>query len=225
MTQSWQRQLFAHWPVDAHLLRKLVPPELELDDYHGDTYVGVTPFDLRGLRFHFLPPFPIGSNFLETNLRTYVRVGGKAGVFFFSLDAASRLAVVGARLGFRLPYFAAAMRMVEARQWISYSSERQAANAELGVQYRPNGPVFLAEPGSLDHFLTERYALYVVLGNRRVMRGDIHHLPWRLQPALADFEINTIPRAHHINLPASDPLLHYSARQDTLLWPLVDARD
>jgi len=219
MFQSWQRQLFAHWKVPASTLRALVPQPLELDDYHGETYVGVTPFDLCGLRFRFLPALPIASNFPEVNVRTYVRYGGKPGVFFFSLDAASRLAVLGARATFRLPYFAANMSITPHGESIEYRSRRAAANAELAVRYRPTSAAVTAQPGSLDHFLIERYALYVVHTNGRVVRGDIHHAPWRLHPAAADFELNTLAAASGIDLPAAAPILHYSARQDSLLWP------
>ena len=218
MVQSWQRQLFAHWVVPATTLRALVPAPLELDVYHGQTYVGVTPFDLRGLRFRFLPPFPVGSNFLEVNVRTYVRYGGKPGVFFLSLDAASQLAVLGARLTFGLPYHLAEMRATRRGEWIEYGTRRTRGDAELSVRYRPTGDAFTAEPGSRDHFLIERYALFVVHADGRVMRGDIHHTPWRLHPAEAELERNTLAAASGIVLPDAAPILHYSERQDSLLW-------
>lgn len=217
MFQSWQEQLFMHWPVRREMLRELVPKELELDTYHGTAYVGVTPFLLSDLRVRMLPPLPGVSRFLETNLRTYVNVGGKPGVFFFSLDAASRLAVAGARASFHLPYFFADMKSQRQAEWIRYRTSRRKESAELVVRYRPTGDAFLAAPGTIDHFLIERYALYVV-HRGRVIRGDIHHRQWNLRPAAATIEVNTIPRAHHIELPAIDPLLHYSARQDTLIW-------
>jgi uncharacterized protein YqjF (DUF2071 family) len=223
MFQSWRTQLFAHWPVAASALRPLVPQPLELDSFQGTHYVGVTPFELRDLRFRFLPRLPIASDFLEVNLRTYVRYHGKPGVFFFSLDAASRLAVKGARLTFRLPYFPAEMQIGQRDAWHEYKSRRAGSSAELVVRYRPIGPTFQAVPETLDHFLIERYALYVVVGDGRVLRGDIHHCPWRLQAANAQIDRDTIPLAHGIALPDTTPMLHYSERQDTLLWPPVCA--
>ena len=217
MVQSWQQQLFMHWPVRREMLRELVPAPLELDTYHGTAYVGVTPFVLSDLRMRFLPPLPGVSRFLETNLRTYVRIGGKPGVFFFSLDAASRLAVAGARMSFGLPYFFAEMEIQRQSEWIRYRSKRLGRSAELVVRYRPAGEAFHAAPGSLEHFLIERYALYVTRG-ARLVRGDIHHRPWTLQPAAAAIESNTVPQAHGIDLPAIDPILHYSERQDSLIW-------
>ena len=223
MFQSWQRQLFAHWPVPASTLRPLVPASLELDDFQGTTYLGVTPFDLVGLHLRQLPPFPVGSHFLEVNVRTYVRVGGKPGVFFFSLDAASLLAVVGARLSFHLPYYHADMHLEARDGWIAYRSRRSGSDAELVARYRPTGGPVDLSPGTLDHFLTERYALYVVRGRGTVLRGDIHHAPWRLQRAEAELARNTLAAPAGITLPDVAPLLHYSAQQDTLLWPLVRA--
>lgn len=220
MFQSWRRQLFAHWPVPAPMLRALVPPELELDEFEGTTYVGVTPFDLVDLHFRFLPPLPVASHFTEVNLRTYVRVGGKPGVWFFSLDAASRVAVTAARATFHLPYFHADMSIAERDGFVEYRSRRSGAEAELSVRYRPVGQVFNATPGTLDHFLIERYALYVVVKGR-ILRGEIHHPPWSLQNVSAQVERNTTPAAHGITLPGILPILHYSARQDTVLWPLV----
>ena len=224
MTQSWQRQLFAHWPVPESVLRPLVPAALDLDLYNGTAYVGITPFDLRNLRFRFLPELPFGSNFTEVNLRTYVRVNSVPGVFFFSLDAASHTAVVGARLSFQLPYYDASMRIAQQGEWIEYGSRRRGNHAELEVRYRPTGPAYHAAPGTLDHFLTERYSLFVVFRGGTVMRGDIRHMPWNLQPAEAEFDVNTIPAAHGITLPNAPPILHYSARQDSELWAPVDAR-
>jgi uncharacterized protein YqjF (DUF2071 family) len=227
MFQSWQRQLFAHWPIPADVLRPLVPPELALDSFDGQTYVGVTPFDLCGLRFRWLPRLPVASHFAEVNVRTYVRVDDTPGVFFFSLDAASWLAVMAARATFHLPYFAADMHIADRDGGIVYESRRRSANAELIARYRPIGAEtesFIARPGTLDHFLIERYALYVVPMRGRVLRGDIHHAPWRLRPAIAEIERNTIPAAHRIALPPVAPLLHYSARQDTVLWPLIRVR-
>ena len=217
MFQSWQRQLFMHWPVELKTLRALVPAELPLDTWQGTAYIGVTPFLLADLRLRMMPPVPGASKFLETNLRTYVRVNGRPGVFFFSLDAASRLAVAGARLSFHLPYFFADMQLKSDGDWIDYRCRRAGSVAELAVRYRPVADAFVAAPGTIDHFLIERYALYVV-HRGRVVRGDIHHRPWRLRRAEVAIESNTIPAAHGVALPDLPPLAHYSERQDTVLW-------
>jgi uncharacterized protein len=221
--QSWQQQLFAHWPVPATTLHSLVPAPLVLDEFEGTTYVGITPFVIRDHRFRGVP-LPLMSTFPEMNLRTYVRYGGKSGVFFFSLDAASRLAVHGARASFRLPYYHAAMSIETHGEWITYRSTRlEKPLAQFSARYRPVSESREAVPGTLEYFLTERYALFVVLRNGSVMRGDIHHSPWQLHDAEAEISMNTLGSAHGISLPAIDPILHYSARQDALIWPPVHA--
>ena len=219
MYQSWQQLLFAHWPVPVSELRPLVPPELEIDEFDGTGWVAVTPFVLKGLRIRYLPQIPGADDFPEMNLRTYVRVGDTPGIWFFSLDAASRLAVSAARTFYRLPYKNAQMSVRSADGGIEYRSRRLDRTAVLSARYRPIGPSFHPAPGTLEYFLTERYALYVVLRDRTIIRGDIHHPPWDLQPAEATFTQNTVAEAAGIRLPDTPPLLHYSARQDALLWP------
>lgn len=219
MYQSWRQLLFAHWPVPADELRALVPPELTLEEFDGTAWIAVTPFVLRGLKVRGLPPFPGATDFPEMNLRTYVRYRDIPGIYFFSLDAASRLAVRGARTIYRLPYKHAYMSARCADGGIEYRSRRPNGQALLKARYRPTGPAVHPEPGTLEHFLTERYALYVVLRNHTVIRGDIHHPPWDLQPAEADIIENTVADAAGIHLPDRPPLLHFSSRQDTLIWP------
>lgn len=220
MFQSWREQLFAHWPVPVEQIRPLVPAQLELDTFDGSAWLGITPFRITGLRVRGLPELPFGSEFPELNLRTYVTVKGQGGVYFFSLDAGSSLAVIAARIGYGLPYHNADMEITTAENgWIHYRCSRDTGDADLLVRYRPEPTEpYHAAAGTLDHFLTERYVLYVVRGDR-VVRGDIHHRPWLLRPAEAVFETNSIAVAAGIALPLDPPLLHYSSRQDALVWP------
>jgi uncharacterized protein len=221
MFQSWQKLLFAHWRVDPAALRPLVPAPLELELYEGSAWVGVTPFLLAGMRLRMLPPVPGLASFPELNLRTYVRYGSRPGIHFFSLDAASGLAVTGARAFFRLPYRRAEMGIEEEADWIRFRSRRPNGSAVFAARYRPAGEAFHAERGSLEWFLTERYALFTVLRNGKVLRGDIHHRPWPLQPAEGEVEAGSLAAAEGVELPADSPLLHFSRRQDTVIWPPV----
>jgi hypothetical protein len=133
------------------------------------------------------------------------------------LDASSRSAVWGARTFYHLPYYFADMRAEKHGDGIIYSSRRGAA--EFKANYRPVGPVTLAARGTLNHWLTERYCLYTVhKGN--VFRGDIHHVPWPLQEAEAEIEVNTIAQAAGITLPAAQPVLSFSRELKVLIWPL-----
>lgn len=235
IAQSWLDLLFAHWPIALEDLRPLVPACLDLDSFDGQGYVGLVPFRMLGVRPRGLPALPWLSAFPELNLRTYVRgaagpEGEKPGVFFFSLDAGNPVAVAIARAVFHLPYFRAAMSCdPEGDGNIRYSSRRThpgAAVGELQALYGPTGPVYLAEPGTLEHWLTERYCLYAVSpfdgsprqSGQRVFRSEIHHDPWPLQPAFADLAENTVAPSMGVPLSGPPHLLHFARRIDVVVW-------
>jgi uncharacterized protein YqjF (DUF2071 family) len=222
MAQTWHDLLFAHWPVAAAVLRPHIPPQLEIDTFEGQAWLAVVPFRMSGVRLRGIPALPWLSKFPELNVRTYVTLGGRPGVWFFSLDAGNPLAVATARAWFHLPYFRARMLCEERDGWIRYRSERTHRGAPAGLleaRYRSVGEVFSAKPGMLENFLTERYCLYTADARGSIIRGEIHHPPWPLQPAEASFEQNTMAVASRLslaNLPS--PLLHFARRQDVIVW-------
>ncbi len=221
MTMTWEKLLFAHWPVSYQELRPLVPPALELDSYDGDCWVGVVPFSMRNVGPRYSPKPGVLSSFLELNVRTYVTAGGKPGVFFFSLDAANPLAVEIARRWYHLPYFNADMRLLDQDGMIDYLSERTHRGIPPGIfrgRYRPSGPVYRSHPGSLDEWLTERYCLYAVDSRGNAHRGEIHHLPWPLQPAELEISINSVAEAHGLLLKKGPVVTHYVERLDVVAW-------
>jgi uncharacterized protein len=224
MGQTWDDLLFAHFRAEPESIRRLLPAGLELDLFDGEAWIGVTPFRLSGLRPRGLPPFPILSSFLELNTRTYVSAGGKPGIWFFSLDASSELAVEAARRGYKLPYYRAEMRAESEEGWLLYESRRRDSRGDQAAfrgRYRPIGDEIDADPNSLAHFLTERYCLYAA-DDGRLKRAEIHHRPWPLQPAEAAIDENTmLPSGAEVL--DDDPLLHFSARQDVVIWALEDA--
>jgi uncharacterized protein YqjF (DUF2071 family) len=216
MAQTWQDLLFAHWRLSVSVVRANVPGELPLDEFDGSAWVGVTPFRLTGLRARWTYPLPVLSSFPELNVRTYVTVGGKPGIYFFSLDAGSALAVAAARRFYRLPYYWSEMSAKSEGREVDYRSRRRGEKRRrFAARYGPDGPEFRAQPGTLEHFLTERYCLYTVDAGV-VLRADIHHLPWPLQPAVAVLRENTMaPPGIGLKGP---PLLHFAARQDVVIW-------
>jgi len=218
MEQGWYDLLFAHWEVPLHLARRLVPAPLEVDTYDGTAWVSIAPFRLkmrpRGLSIAgALWAFP------EMNFRTYVCYGGIPGIFFFSLDAGSLLAVTGARMLYRLPYFHARMQIKKRQADIQYTSSRLVVPAEFKGRYTPISDTFEAAAGSLSYWLAERYCLYTTHG-ARVWRGEIHHAPWQLQNAEAEILKNTLPEQLKLSLPSRPDLMQFSARQEVLIWPL-----
>jgi uncharacterized protein YqjF (DUF2071 family) len=222
MAQSWSNLLFAHWPVDVVVMRRLLPAGLPLDTFDDRAWVSIASFYLTGLRPRWTPALPWLSEFPELNVRTYTSLGGKPGVYFFSLDAASALAVAGARATYFLPYFRARMHTrVGADGTVDYASrrsDRRGRPAEFHARYRPSGPVAYAKPGTLDHWLTERYALYAVDSSARVYRADIEHPQWPLQPVEATIDVNTMAAAAGIDLPTTPPRLSFASRVDVVVW-------
>lgn len=221
MAMQWHHLLFAHWPFAPADLRPLIPAGLELDTFNATAWIGVVPFEMRDVRPRSTPALPWIGRFAELNVRTYVTVDGKPGVWFWSLDAANPLAVRVARRAFHLPYFDARMQIDVADDVVSYRSvrtHRGAAGARWVGQYRPIGPPYRAHAGTLDHWLTERYCLYA--GDRRghVWRGDIQHQPWPLQPASATIAHNTMFDQIGLVPPDQPPLLHYARRLDVVAW-------
>lgn len=219
MKQNWHDLLFAHWAMPPNQIRPLVPKELELDLRDGQAYVAVAPFWMSGIRGRLAPPLPFIRKFCELNVRTYVRHQGVPGVYFFSLDAASLPAVLGARAMYKLPYFHAAMLIRSTGETYEYSSSRlqMPRPADFHARYRPVSPPRVRDKNSIEAFLTERYCLYTV-DKGSVLRAYIHHAPWELQDAEAEFDLNTMARAAGIELPASQPLLHFSRLLEVLVW-------
>jgi uncharacterized protein len=223
--QTWQHLLFAHWRVTPSALEALVPDTLALDTWDGDAWLGMTPFLVTGSRSRGFPPVPRISTFPELNVRTYVVYGGRPGIWFLSLDADSALAVAGARRSHRLPYFEAAMTAASDGARVRYVSRRRSPDgppAEFEATYGPVERASNARPGTLEHWLIERYCLYSVDEGLRVLRGDIHHPPWPVHPAEAEIRTNTMAKPFGLELDG-DPLLHYCRRQDTVLWGLTTA--
>ena len=219
---SWHDLLFMHWPLKPEVLRPLIPPDLNLDTFGGEAWIGVVPFRMSNIRHRFSPALPWVSAFPELNVRTYVTSpggNGKPGVWFFSLDAAHALAVRVARWSFHLPYYNARMAIDANGNELRYRSDRTHRNAPpaaFAARYRPTGDVYRARPGNLDHWLTERYCLYSADQRGALYRGDIHHEPWPLQPAEAEIELNTMMGPIGVRPPEVPPLLHFARRLDVV---------
>jgi uncharacterized protein YqjF (DUF2071 family) len=227
MAQAWCDLLFAHWPLPAAALQALLPPALTVDTFGGQGWLGIVPFKIRGVRPRRLPAAPWRLAFPALNVRTYVRLRDrgieKRGVYFFSLDAANPISVQIARRALWLPCFDAQMRAHNDGRTIHYASRRayrHAAPADLVAGYMPTGAIYHTAPGALDHWLTARYALYTVDRRGRPYIGEIYHAPWPLQPAAAEFLINTMAGAAAIRLPDTPPLLHFVRKLEVIVWPI-----
>ena len=221
LSQIWCDLLFAHWPLPVADLRRAVPPQFDLDLWSGEAWIGVVPFRMQGIHFRGLLPVPGFSSTPEINVRTYVTIGGKPGVYFFSLDAANRAAVRVARRFFHLPYYWARMDLRRHGETIHYEScrrERHAPPAEFRARYRPSGAIAPAQAGTFEHWLTERYCFYTLDSDDAVVRGEILHDPWPLQPAEALIEANTMTAPFDLRLPDIAPIAHFARRLEVVAW-------
>jgi uncharacterized protein YqjF (DUF2071 family) len=222
----WEDLLFLHWPVAVAELQRVVPPGLEVETFDGRAWLGVVPFVMARTRWRWLPPMPTAYRFPECNVRTYVRHRDRPGVWFFSLDATSRLVVEGARLGFGLPYFMARMQCRRDGERVHFDSERRdrrGPTAAFRGSWHATGPARPASPGSLEHVLTERYCLYA-LRRGRVVRGDIAHAPWQLAAADVHVDACDMSRIAGVDLGGAPPSVRAAGQLDVAAWGCTEPR-
>ena len=221
--QKWRHLLFLHWEADPEALASHLPRGLELDTHDGKAYVGVVPFTMRDVVPRWAPPVPGVSHFHELNVRTYVVHDGVPGVMFFSLDAASTVAVAAARSLWRLPYHRAAMELDARDGRVHYTSRRLFPGpkpATFDGSYRLGRAIGTAAAGTLDHFLIERYVLFTESG-RKLLEGRVHHVPYPLTAV----ELEDVVQTMTSRLPCREgtPLVHYSAGVDVDVYALKPA--
>lgn len=222
MTQTWSHVYFAHWPVDANLLRPLVPTPLEIDTYCDDAFLSIVAFRVEDARIRLLPPIPTTKQYAQVNVRTYVRHGNKAGIWLFSVDAASALSALGARVLAHLSYHSARGNLRANGPLRLFRSQRVAnpVDGSFAVQYQGSGSPKVALRESLEDWLTARFCLFTTAGNR-LQRGDIHHLPWPLEHVEANIQENTLLDSLPGRLDAIHPAVSgYAGRLKTYLWGL-----
>ncbi|MEM9693776.1 MAG: DUF2071 domain-containing protein [Myxococcota bacterium] len=224
--QRWRNLLFLHWPIDAAAAQASLPPELELDTFEGRAWIGVVPFTMRDVSPWWSPSVPGISNFHELNVRTYVVHRGVPGVWFYSLDAARSLAVTIARIRWKLPYHKARMRMAVDEDVVRYESVRRwpkPVPAVFRAHYERGAPRGTAEPGTLEHWLVERYVLFAKR-EEALFLGRVHHEPYPLRGVeLTSWEgdmlaVNDLPPAQ------GEPLVHYSDGVDVDVYDLEETR-
>ncbi len=217
--QSWRSLLFMHWPVPVEAMRALVPAELDLDLYEGEAYVGVVPFAMQAVRPCWWPG-RFAFDFLETNVRTYVSYGGRPGVYFFSLEAASRLAVWTARRFWGLPYYHAEMSLETEGDEVRYRSRRYQGNVLHKVRYRVGERLGPSEQGTLKFFLLERYLLFAPRKGH-IYAGQVHHVPYPAQRAeVLELEDQLLEAAGFGTCPGLPKFTHYAAGVDVEVFDL-----
>ena len=226
--QRWRDLLFLHWRVDSDVLQRLLPARLQVDCHEGHAYIGVVPFSMEDVRPWRWVPSKLAFQFLECNVRTYVVCDGRPGVYFFSLDAASRLAVWAARTFWGLPYFNARMAVERGSRsgrgiHINYQMHRWRTNEKHSVRYRVGRELGPSSPGTIEHFLLERYLLFVA-HKGKLQVGQVHHAPY---PACEVNDLHChdeLAAAAGISGLGNEPdLAHYSHGVDVEIFPLSPA--
>jgi uncharacterized protein YqjF (DUF2071 family) len=223
MHQSWGKLLFMHWQVPAEVLRPFIPERLTIDTFESQTWIGVTPFTVWDARPVFTPPLPWLSEFHEINVRTYVHLDGVPGVWFFSLDAYSKLAVTAARTLFHLPYYNASINLEQQGDTIIYTSSREEEMppADFKAVWTIGPALPKATPGSLEFFLLERYCLYTANAGK-LYRCRIFHQPWPLWEAQFSTYRSSMIEGDGLPAPAGEPLLHCGGPVSVDVWPLEE---
>ena len=229
MYMTWQSLLFMHWRVPTDTLRPLIPEHFEIDTFDGSAWIGLIPFTMRNVRPAIsgvrVPPVPTMHHFHECNVRTYITRGEQRGVWFFSLDAASKLAVIGARRLWNLNYIYSDMSLCRDGETIHYEVKRKANPATtMRCAWRVGDPLPQSQPGELAHFLTERYALFTVDRRGRPKIGCIRHEPWSLYSAeVLELDDHLVSAAEIDMDTAAPPTLHYAEHLEVQAWPLHHA--
>ena len=231
---QWLDLAFVHWRADPAQIAALLPPSLEVEQFDGSAWIGLVPFTMRGTAFASRVRIPFASDFLECNVRTYVRArmvhGVPApthrGVWFLSLDATSLVAVLGARTRWHLPYLWSRMQMrMESRssdgcsEFRDYCIKRRFGGARGSVQWTRHERISTDQVTALDAFLTDRDRLYSYDG-RRTWVGVVHHDPWPLHRATLHHVATALVRERGVD-PLGDAIICATPGVESLGDPLT----
>jgi uncharacterized protein YqjF (DUF2071 family) len=225
MAQDWDHLLYLHYRVSAEQISRLLPAELEVEQYDGSAWLSVIPLRIAQVHLRNMVPIPGTADFDELNVRTYVTHRGIPGVYFLSIDASSRLASALARSSFNLPYHTSTMAFESiGGDYHAVSTRADDPAVRFEAHYRPTGRPVSGAPAALTLALAERYCLYTTGRRGRLLRGDISHLPWTVQEVEATVECNDLLAANGVDVLDPEPSMAYSEGSVSRCWPVRSAR-
>ena len=222
VAQTEAEMLFLSWPVEPARISGRIPAGLALDTFEDRAWITLIPFRMERMRARWLPPIPPFSRFAEVDCLTYVRSGAVTGIWFFRIDAGTLVGSAIASLLFGLPYHHSRVALDQGDEWREFSSigraEGSGERPELRVRYRPRGPAHQAAPGTLAHFIVERFVMFSRSGRGTLLQGREARPPRSIQECEVAVHRNTLPEAADVPGPAGDPVAWYCARSAIRTW-------
>ena len=199
LIQDWENLSFMHWVVNKKILNQYIPEGLKLDLFHNNAYIGVIPFMMKNVRPRWGASVPFISNFPEFNIRTYVKIGKTKGVFFLTLDAQSIITRIFASNFYYLPYKYSRGFVKSKDNFYYWKSKRVFTDYSLEGSCEGLGEYRYAQKESIEEFLFERYYLFVTNQNK-ILKGFIHHHPWKLKIAIPRLIKNNFLKAYSLGI-------------------------
>ncbi|MFJ7731475.1 YqjF family protein [Lysinibacillus sp. NPDC097231] len=220
MTQIWQDVLFLHWPVSPNELEPHIPQEFKLDLYESNAWLSVVLFKVKGQRMRYLPPFPGIDSYLQLNVRTYVTYNGMKGIYFFNLDVTNRFIVQLATKA-SLSYRHSKIALKQRDNIFSFTSlyhGLRSIDERLRVSYQPISSEIISS--TFEKWIVERYHSWSK-SKKGILRIDINHMPWQLQPVHINIKSNTLAPFVKETIQGIQPIAHYSKRQKARIFSPV----
>ena len=199
LVQEWKYLTFMHWRVSPKILSHYLPEGIELDLYEGNAYVGLIPFLMKDVHPRLLFPISGISNFPEFNIRTYVKVNNKPGVYFLTLDAQSLITCFYASRAYGLPYNYTMGKIEVNEKRYSWESKRFIKGYEVSGTSNMIGKSMISKQGSIEEFLFERYCLFA-LRNKKICVGYTKHNPWNIYVAQAEVKKNNLTKSFNLGI-------------------------
>lgn len=171
LTAEWKNLILANWAIDPERLQSYVPVGTELDVHDGNTYVSLVAFEFLNTRLRGLA-LPGHRDFIEVNLRFYVRRDDRRGVVFVREIVAKPLVAWVARTIYGEPYVVwNCVGGGQEYRWFRGEHTNRIAVDNLGEPALPAS-------GSHAEFITEHYWGYTRRSPQRTDEYRVEHPQW-----------------------------------------------